>query len=201
MDEREFRDLVAKYKQEMIDMSKLSTNPGIIEKDIPAINNQSQSKTVIEGEKLFPIPEDIESQILNSEVPPSNDDQINQSQEYMAFLKKNPKQGELKIQAFTARQTYPVADVAVEISKTFDGFKKIFYSLITDQNGIIDGILLPAPDREMSQQPSDEQPFATYNIRAEHPGYIKENYINIPIFANVKSIQPINLKPIVNTNS
>ena len=129
------------------------------------IEDQSQSETIVEGQELY-----------NDEKHHSDEDKLNKEieirdslQVYDDFLRDNPKQGELKIQAFTARKVFPVGDVLVEISKDFSDGRRVFYSLRTDQNGIIDGIILPAPDGEISLHPSEQQPFSTYDIYAEHP--------------------------------
>lgn len=118
-----------------------------------------------------------------------------QAEEYLNFMTENPKLGSLKIQANTAKQTIPIANALVEISKNFNGIKRIFYTLRTDSSGIIDGILLPAPDKALSQMPSGKKPFSNYDVHVEHPGYNDKNYVGVLIFDGIKSIQQVEMVP------
>ncbi len=195
MDKNELDKLIEKYKQEMLDMAKISTNMNDTEYKPMKDDGQDDSQITVEGQVLYPEDESINNQTVYNEVMQSAQTSVEQTQDYLDFIKDNPKQGELKIQANTARQSLPVSNVLVEISKNFNGIKKLFYSLKTDQSGIIDGILLPAPDKEISQQPSTTIPYASYDILATHPNYTEKNYQDVQIYDGVKSIQPINLTP------
>lgn len=195
MDKNELDKLIEKYKQEMLDMAKISTNMNDTEYKPMKDDGQDDSQITVEGQVLYPEDESINNQTVYNEVMQSAQTSVEQTQDYLDFIKDNPKQGELKIQANTARQSLPVSNVLVEISKNFNGIKKLFYSLKTDQSGIIDGILLPAPDKEISQHPSTTIPYASYDILATHPNYTEKNYQDVQIYDGVKSIQPINLTP------
>lgn len=196
MDKTELDKLIEKYKQEMLDMAKASTNINQTEyKQIPDDNNNDE-EAEIQGEVVYPTGENINNETVYDEVMTATQNLENETQDYLNFMQENQKQGELKIQAYTARQAMPVSGVLIEISKKFNGVKKLFYSLKTDQSGIIDGIFLPAPDKKISQTPSNLKPFASYDIQATHPRYTEKNYLNVPIFDGVKSIQPIDLIPI-----
>ena len=118
------------------------------------------------------------------------------NESYIDFLGKNTNSGILKIQASVARQTLPVENVSIVISKDFKDGRKIFYNVKTDQNGIIDNLLLPAPSKNLSMKPSQVLPFATYDIVASHPNYQQARFTSIPIFEGIKSIQSINLLPL-----
>ncbi len=115
---------------------------------------------------------------------------------YAEFLEDNPKSGSLKVQAYTGRQTAPIGGVTIIVSKTFTDGERVFYSLVTDENGIVDGILLPAPSKTLAEQPSSTPPYAEYSVTAIHPGFHQEVYYNVPIFEGIKSIQPVRLTPL-----
>lgn len=141
-----------------------------------------------------------QSKFQNESIPVVNEMRFKDSMDpitYEQFLAQNPKTGFLKIQAFTANQAIPLSDVAVIISKKFGDETKIFYEVKTDQNGIADGIILPAPDKDLSEQPSDITPFAVYDVYATHPKYEQQSDLQTQIFDGVKSIQPFNMVPIV----
>ena len=115
---------------------------------------------------------------------------------YQDFLNKNTETGYLKIQAYTARQTIPIKDVNIIISKKFSDGNKIFYENIkTDESGIIDDLALPAPNRMLSMDPNGASPFETYDVVATVPNFYKETFLKVPIFPGIKSIQPIRLIP------
>lgn len=114
---------------------------------------------------------------------------------YTEFMETNPKTGSLKVQAFTGQQTAPISGVTVVVSKTFSDGERVFYSLVTDENGIVDNILLPAPSKTLSEQPSNIPPYSDYSITAFHPSFHQEVYSNVPVFEGIKSIQPVRLTP------
>ena len=114
---------------------------------------------------------------------------------YAEFLEDNPKSGSLKVQAYTGSQIAPISGVTIIVSKTFTDGERVFYSLVTDENGIVDGILLPAPSKTLSEQPSNIPPYADYSVTAFHPDFHQEVYYNVPIFEGIKSIQPVRLTP------
>lgn len=140
----------------------------------------------------------------NSLKSDSSKDEINEisqnnnirANEYLSFMKENPKTGALKIQTNTAQQTIPVTNALIEVSKNFNGIRRVFYSLRTDNSGIVDDILLPAPDKSLSQQPSNKKPFSNYDIHVEHPGFNSKDYSGVLIFDGIKSIQQIDLIPL-----
>lgn len=116
-------------------------------------------------------------------------------QNYEQFLNQNPAEGMLKIQAFTARQALPVPGTHIIISKQIGEDMHIFFEGDTDESGIIDGIILPAPARSSSEMPFQPHPFTMYDIQAQHPLYVPQDLRYGVIFEGVKSIQPIDLIP------
>ena len=71
------------------------------------------------------------------------------------------------------------------------GSDRVLSSGTTDESGVLDGIVLPAPDAALAQTPTGEMPYALYDIRVSHPDYRTEIYKQVPIFPDVKSIQPV----------
>ena len=60
---------------------------------------------------------------------------------------------------------------------------------------IADNLILPAPNRETSQIPGSQNPFAEYNVSVSHPDYRTAFFTGVPVFAGVKSIQPVVFLP------
>ena len=118
---------------------------------------------------------------------------------YAAFQQRTPGRGSIKIQASMADGAYPVPGMTVVISKDFTDGTHVFHTAVTDADGIIDDLMLPAPPSAESQQPDESStplnPFSVYHITASKPGFRTEEYIQVPVFDGVKSIQPVRLVP------
>lgn len=110
---------------------------------------------------------------------------------YKSFINNNSGKGVLKIEASTASEAYPLKDVEIIISKMIDNNIIIFYKGVTNDSGIIDGIILPT--REINKEINDVSDivFTTYDLVAKYPKYNLEKNYDVTIFDNVKVIQPI----------
>ena len=114
---------------------------------------------------------------------------------YEEFMEKNPRTGALKVQAFLGMRSLPVAEASVTVEKTLSDGLHVFASAVTDPDGSTRDLPLPAPERENSQLPGSDNPFAVYRVRVSHPGYLTAVFSDVPIFAGVKSIQQVSLLP------
>lgn len=114
---------------------------------------------------------------------------------YQEFLRRNSKVGRLKIEASYGQGAIPIEGVKITVRKRFLDGVRTFYTLRTNSSGMIEGILLPAPDKEFSEEPSDIQPYALYEIIAELSGFEKEVFQETPIFDGITSIQKIRMLP------
>ena len=109
------------------------------------------------------------------------------------FLQENPDQGILRIQAFRGPQSIPVQDVRITVSRQLGEGEYVFFTGKTDESGLIDPIVLPAPNRSQSLQPGGNNPSATYTVRAEHPKFQPQE-ITVNLYQAVKTVQPIQLQ-------
>ena len=115
---------------------------------------------------------------------------------YQEFLQRASGEGTLKIQASMANQSYPITEVHIVVSKDFTDGQHIFYEAETDQDGIVDNLLLPAPPKAMSLKPDAIiDPFSVYKITATKEGFTPEDFVQVPIFDGIKSIQPVRMVP------
>ncbi len=101
--------------------------------------------------------------------------------------------GRLIAQVTTASGALPIVDAVVTIFRT-DG--SIIDVQKTDRSGRTSGISLPAPPARYSQQPGGIRPYSTYSLRAESPGYYSKELLNIAVFDQIESIQPVDLEPL-----
>lgn len=103
--------------------------------------------------------------------------------------------GNLVVSVYTASGAIPIegATVTVKGSTMEDsGVKTVVY---TDRSGNTAHISLPAPPSVESTVPGNISPFAKYNIEVDKEGFNSRSFIDVPIFANTTSIQPVNLVP------
>jgi len=112
--------------------------------------------------------------------------------DYDSFIAGHPKTGYLRIQAYRGQMAFPAPGVRVVITKEFTDGDRTFFSGITDENGIIDGIELPAPPRGNSLDFILPDKAATYLLQAlngDYDGITRE----VEIFDGIKTIQPLAL--------
>ena len=121
-------------------------------------------------------------------VQDTDDEQLS----YGEFLARNPYEGTLKIQAFRGDQAYPVEGVKVRVFRQFSDGERTFFEGATDDNGIIDGIRLPAPSMEDSLVPNGVPNTAVYQVTATHPLYLPMALM-VTIFEGIIAIQPLQL--------
>ncbi len=114
---------------------------------------------------------------------------------YEEFLAANPQTGILRVQAFIGAQGFPVSGALVTVSAPFKDGERVLYAVKTNEDGVADDLILPAPDRSSSQIPGSQNPFAEYNVSVSHPNYSTAVFSGVPVFAGVKSIQPVVFLP------
>ena len=108
------------------------------------------------------------------------------------FLTENSQTGVLRIQAYRAEQALPLPNVKITVSKVLDGQPQVFFQGVTDVSGVLDGITLPAPPRLESQEPGQQDPYATYLLRAELVSF-QTMEVPVDVFQGIKTVQPVQL--------
>lgn len=124
------------------------------------------------------------------EPPTLPSDTAERDEDYEEYLIENPANGLLKVQAYRAREAIPQSGVGVKVSTYIGDRERTFFEGVTDENGIIDNIKLPAPPRANSLESGDPHPTATYLLSASEEGFIPIT-IGITIFDGIKTIQPL----------
>ncbi len=123
-------------------------------------------------------------------------EEFKNTNEYTQFLRENPSTGTLKVQVFTAYKAVPIADCEIVIFKTIGKYKVVFYSGTTNNSGIIDNIILPAPVNATAN--TMEAPlYTTYDMTAIHVGYETIKQYQIGMLGNIKVIQYVRMTPLV----
>lgn len=112
---------------------------------------------------------------------------------YDDFLRRNTALGSLKVQASRGRGALPTEGVRISVIGSFTDARVLFFDGVTDEDGLIDGIVLPAPPRQQSLQSQDARRGAVYQVFASHPDYEPDIY-EIEIFEAITSILPVTLR-------
>lgn len=128
-----------------------------------------------------------------SSVPPV--DNAEENTDLAIYLAQNPKEGSLRFQVTVGRGVIPIEGADITVSKTINGKKYIFEATTTDQDGLSKTITLPAPDRQLSLSPGEPDAYSTYDARIDHPGYSSMEFLNIPIFEGITSLQSARMLP------
>lgn len=117
------------------------------------------------------------------------------------FQNKNPSKGSMRVQVTSGGKSYPIINAIVKVSVPLETGDREIYSGYTDINGIVDNIVLPAPDSSYSldEQNTTVEPYAVYEVTVTHPDFAKSEFFNVPVFANIKAIQPARLVPLTET--
>ena len=103
--------------------------------------------------------------------------------------------GTLIVSVYTAGGALPVPDAQVTVSfseQENSGIRTVVY---TDTSGNTPRIPLPAPPAAASETPGSAVPYAKYTITVEKDGFYPRSFSEVPVFANITSVQPVNLIP------
>ena len=128
--------------------------------------------------------------------PPAQQQPVPKS--FIDFMHDNPDYGFLKLQLYESEEALPVSYAEVTVSKMFDGYKHIFYIITSGISGTIEGIALPAPSKELFNNPSTANPnlSASYDIEVSHSKLkTEQDHLHTEIYDAVESIQLIQMVP------
>lgn len=126
-----------------------------------------------------------------------NDKTYQSTTSYQNFIKNNPRKGYLKIRASAASQALPISNIKIVVFKMIDGNNIVFYEGTTDNSGVIEKIILPAPilNNDNLLTPSSTM----YEIRATYPEDNLDIIYKVNIYENIYTTQTINVVPTLST--
>ncbi|MCQ2479326.1 MAG: hypothetical protein MJ120_01700 [Clostridia bacterium] len=191
-------------KEEMEEIFQERTAIPVVEEKGNAmpVNSETAIETAVDKaeEKSLPQIKDFETASKENSV---GNPSVPKFKNYEEFIKGNPQNGSLKVQVFAADHAFPVPNARVVVVLELQNGTKEFFDGLTDINGIVDDIILPAPARESSQAPSDSPalPYSSYTTYVEHPDFVEARYTDVPVFAGIKSIQGVELIPLVSVGN
>mgnify|MGYP001624102622 FL=1 len=102
--------------------------------------------------------------------------------------------GRLMVQVNSSTGAKPIANARVEISFTGDP-ESVVEAIETDENGQTENVELAAPPVEYSMSPSENQPYAEYNVKITAPDYEPVTVSGAQILSGVRGIQNVQMQP------
>lgn len=104
--------------------------------------------------------------------------------------------GKLIVKVSTANGAIPLENVTVIVQGQEETNQDIFYSLLTNSDGLTKTIELPTKPRSIGNAPpKNEKPYLTYTIDVYKDGYYPQHYNGVPIFENILAIQNAKIIP------
>ena len=105
--------------------------------------------------------------------------------------------GTLVIKTFAANEAVPIPSSKVTIRGAEGVNSNIIRFILTDKDGITEDIKLPAPNITYSLTPNSKiQPYSRYDVKIEKEGYYDKTIQDVPIFAGIKAVLPVNMIPL-----
>lgn len=124
-------------------------------------------------------------------------EEFSKTDDYQSFVGVNPKQGSLKVMAFTAYQAIPIENAEIIITKEIGGNNVLFFRGYTDSSGIIDNISLPAPTSGYDDDNFQTSSTTSYKLTVVKDKYESVKQYIINMIGDVKVLQYIKMTPIV----
>lgn len=185
-----FEDIIEKYKRELMEFSKqVSVHTESYEE--PFVQKYRETAEVIAQ------PQQVAEQSARADEPTALIKGNVLFSDYDDFLSGNSARGLLRVQVFSADRSFPVPNASVRVYVPLEDGERELFSGVTDADGVVDDISLPAPDSSISfDENSTIAPYATYIMRVDRAEYVPSFFNGIPVFDSVKSIQPVGLVPL-----
>ncbi len=112
------------------------------------------------------------------------------------FKAENTDEGILKIRASSGGGSIPLANVNIVVYKDLADGRHTFFAGVTNADGAVSDIKLPAPPKINSEIGNGASPYASYTVSATRDGLRRETVENVPVFSGIKSIQPIDMQSV-----
>mgnify|MGYP007056156643 CR=1 FL=1 len=122
-----------------------------------------------------------------------NDASFINSDIYKEFMTKNPSKGNLRIRAYAASGAVPISNLKVTVRTNFNNDNIILFEGVTNESGIIDRIILPAP--KLNPDNLDAPQATTYEVVANYDYNNSTGVYRVNIYENVCVVQTISIVP------
>lgn len=120
-----------------------------------------------------------------------NDEKFINSEIYKNFMKNNPSIGGLRVRAYAASEAIPISGLKVVVTTNIENNSVIFFEGYTNESGITDKIILPAP--KLSNNNLVAPNTTKYIITTTYNN--RNSIYEVNIYENVCVIQNVNVVP------
>lgn len=107
---------------------------------------------------------------------------------------EHQERGNIRVEVNSSLGRIPIENAEIQISST-DGTGGVLAESRTDANGMAEILSLDAPPAAYSMTPSENQPYAEYNLRIRAAGYEGRLFSGVQIFSGKTAIQFSELRP------
>ena len=101
--------------------------------------------------------------------------------------------GTLRVEAFAANRAFPVPNAVIRVRNKESG--QLVAVVTTNEDGITESIILPAPSKTLSQTSETNNPYENYLVDIAASGYAGQNDLDVQMFGGIEAILPVNLFP------
>lgn len=119
-----------------------------------------------------------------------NDVNFINSEIYKNFIKNNPSTGGLRVRAYAASLAVPISGLKIVVTKDIEGNNVTFFEGYTNESGITDKIILPAPklDNNNLVVPNTTKYIITTTYNNKNQVYEVNMYENVCVIQNVSVV-------------
>lgn len=191
--------MMERYKKELVDANRRS-----IEQELLSQSQESEPVTA----EVIQQAETVPAVSVNAEPQTEREPEMHEEAEPETSVEEKPMAAEpvtetkdpeddsfgtLKVQVYAAQQVYPISSARVLVRRS--GEDQIIFEGYTDSSGIVDNIRLPTPGKSLSGSPGKVKPYSQYDVFVTQPNFVSRNYMGVPVFSGVESIQTVRLVP------
>lgn len=158
-------------------------------------NTELNNLTVLTDDETVYTPNDSgeENFTQNGNQYPPYNSESNEYDTYDELLRSDTKTGMLRVQTYVGDRLFPISNARVIVVKKLGGSDYTFYDEQTDSSGVVYGLTLPCPDKNLTEYPTALMPYETYNVWVEHPKYYKALFVDVLIFDGIETTQNVSL--------
>lgn len=105
--------------------------------------------------------------------------------------------GYVSARIYTSRGRLPIMGAVMTVISDKTDPPSLLGKRTTDKNGLTTSVAVSAPDEFLSEEPGNDTPFSTVDIRIDHPRYYTVFINDAQVFANRTTLVDMGLVPLI----